>query len=299
MHPVALLFIINLTSAILKIISVTGTTATSVFVDMLNDVGDAVGLGLLLLGLSYERRKSDIVYPYGTRRALYVLSLITISIISGSIFTIALFKVVNVLRAHEGMVVSLQSIYAFMPAFLLNVGGLLVVYLSMRTGNSDPALEGGLLDSMSDVAGSALALSSLILASEFLDIMGSLVLSCVILISAISVGYRYFQVLIGKAPPRQVLRRVLERLLNMGEIRDVNVFNATMITEDEYMLALEVEVDKHLDVEDLERLSGKIEEEVKKIEPRFRHVIVEFVAEKHEPKTYKRLLHEIENSESL
>jgi len=57
-----------------------------------------------------------------------------------------------------------------------------------------------------------------------------------------------------------------------------------MITEDEYMLILEVEVDKDMEVEDVEKLSMKIEEEIKKVEPRFKHVIIEFVGERPEPK---------------
>lgn len=295
MHPIALLFVVNLISAILKAISATGTTATSVFIDMLNDVGDAAGLGLLLIGLNYERKKSNLMYPYGTRRALYVLGLISISILSGSIFAVAVLKTISLLSEGKNLVVSPYSICLFTPAFTLNACGLLLIYRHVRAGSNNPALEGGLLDSVSDTVGSALALSSLLLKSSLLDVLGSLALSCVILISAITMGYRYFQVLIGRAPPKYVLKKVLRHVLNMSEVKDINVFNATMITEDEYMLVLEVEVDKNMDVEDLEKLSAKIEEEVKKVEPRFKHVVVEFVAERREPKTYNKLLYEIEN----
>lgn len=291
------MFVINIASVALKAISVTGTNFSSVFIDMLNDVGDSVGLGLLLLGLAYEKKRSNVLYPYGRRRALYVLGLISISIFSGLIFAVALAKTISLLQESVQPVVVKHSLYAFSAAFSLNVLGLIVAYSEVKSGNGDPATMSGLLDSLSDVVGSVLALSSIALTSVFLDVVGSFIISLVILVSAVTVGYRYFQVLIGRAPPKSVLKRVLERVLELSDVKDVNVFNATMITENDYMLVLEVEVDKDKDVEDLEKLSQIIEEEVKKTDPRFKHVIVEFVAERKEPKTYKKILSEIEGSE--
>jgi len=69
LHPVLILFLINLVSVLLKLISMTGTNASSVFIDALNDIGDMVGLGLLL-GLSYERKRQSVYYPFGRGSAL-------------------------------------------------------------------------------------------------------------------------------------------------------------------------------------------------------------------------------------
>lgn len=291
-----LLFIINLFSTILKAISVTGTNATSVFIDVLNDIGDTLGLGLLLLGLYYEKRHSSILYPYGVRRALYVLGLISISIFSGLIFSIAISKTMSLFNGLIEIHTSISAIYLFTIAFTLNTLGLLILTYYSSRGINDPSINPGILDSISDTVGSALALLSIILMSTLLDVVGSLILSIVILISAFTIGYRYFQVLIGRAPPGVILKKILEKIMEMRDVRDVNVFNAVMITEDEYMLILEIEVDRDLGVEDLEKLNDEIEREVKRIDPRFKHVIVEFVAERREPKTYKKILSEIENS---
>ena len=42
-----------------------------------------------------------------------------------------------------------------------------------------------------------------------------------------------------------------------------------MVTEDEYMLVLEVEVDKDMEVEDAEKLSTRIEDAIRRLEPKF------------------------------
>jgi hypothetical protein len=52
-----------------------------------------------------------------------------------------------------------------------------------------------------------------------------------------------------------------------------------------------------MEVEDAERLSIRIENEVRKLDPRFKYVIIEFVGEKPGPKTYREIIDEIENSE--
>ncbi|MEM0004260.1 MAG: cation diffusion facilitator family transporter [Desulfurococcaceae archaeon] len=297
MHPIVLLFMINVMSAFLKFISVMGTNATSVFIDMLNDVGDVVGLGLLLIGLSFEKRKSNIMYPFGGRRALYIMGLISVMIFSGLIFAVAIYKIMSVLSESVIITVKPYSLIVFILAFVVNVVGLIIVFINVESKRRDPALTGGLIDSISDTSGSALALSTLITKIPILDVIGSVILSGVILISAISIGYRYFQVLLGRAPDKQILKKVIDKILEIPEIRDVNVFHASMITEDEFMLILEVEVDKDMEVEDAERLSIRIENEVRKLDPRFKYVIIEFVGEKPGPKTYREIIDEIENSE--
>jgi len=284
-------------SAFLKFISVMGTNATSVFIDMLNDVGDVVGLGLLLIGLSFEKRKSNIMYPFGGRRALYIMGLISVMIFSGLIFAVAIYKIMSVLSESVIITVKPYSLIVFTLAFVVNVVGLIIVFINVESKRRDPALTGGLIDSISDTSGSALALSTLITKIPILDVIGSVILSGVILISAISIGYRYFQVLLGRAPDKQILKKVIDKILEIPEIRDVNVFHASMITEDEFMLILEVEVDKDMEVEDAERLSIRIENEVRKLDPRFKYVIIEFVGEKPGPKTYREIIDEIENSE--
>jgi len=288
---------INAMSAFLKFISVMGTNATSVFIDMLNDVGDVVGLGLLLIGLSFEKRKSNIMYPFGGRRALYIMGLISVMIFSGLIFAVAIYKIMSVLSESLIITVKPYSLMVFILAFVVNVVGLIIVFINVESKRRDPALTGGLIDSISDTSGSALALSTLITKIPILDVIGSVILSGVILISAISIGYRYFQVLLGRAPDKQILKKVIDKILEIPEIRDVNVFHASMITEDEFMLILEVEVDKDMEVEDAERLSIRIENEVRKLDPRFKYVIIEFVGEKPGPKTYREIIDEIENSE--
>jgi len=291
------MFLVNVVSALFKAASTAGTNSTSVFVDMLNDIGDAVGLGLILLGLKLSGKSKSITYPYGTRRALYVLGLMAISIFSGVILASAMYKVLEALLGDYAVYSTREAKLLFTVAFTTNALNLLTAYRSMRKNSSNPALEGTLLDAVSDFSGSVLALAVVFTENSILDIIGGVAISIVILISALSIGYKYYQVLVGRSPPRSVMKSVLTRILSIPEVRDVNVFNASMITEDEYMLILEVEVDENLDVDDIEDISAKIENTVKNTDPRFKHVIIEFVAERREPKNYKSIMSELETTQ--
>ena len=284
----------NLVSVVLKAISVTGTNATSVFIDLLNDVGDVVGLGLLATSLRYAHSRRSIIYPFGTKRALYLFGLLAMMIFSGLLLALAAFKVVSLLMEPREIYVAPYSTYAFSTALLFNTASLAFI-VQARSKSNDPIISSGTLDAVSDVAGSVLALLTLLTKLVIVDVVGSLATSIVILISATTLGYRYFHVLVGRAPPKEALKRAIDKVLEFKDVKDVNVFNAVMITEDEYMLILEVEVDKDMEVEDIEKLSARIEEEIKRVEPRFKHVIIEFVSEKPQPKSYKEIVEEINN----
>jgi len=286
--------LVNTLSAILKVASTMWTNSTSVFVDVLNDTGDSVGLGLILLGLKLSKRSKSVLYPYGARRALYVLGLIAISIFSGVIFATAVYRVLASLLGDYYVYSTREAQVLFAAAFTFNLLYLVTTFIAEKRDSNNPAIEGTLIDAVSDFLGSALALVVVFTSSTLLDIIGGLAISLIILISALTIGYKYYQILVGRSPPKSAMKKALVAVLNIPEVKDVNVFNAMMLTEDEYMLVLEVEVDKVLDIDDLESLSARIESAVKSAEPRFKHVIVEFVAERKEPKTYESIIREID-----
>jgi divalent metal cation (Fe/Co/Zn/Cd) transporter len=63
-----------------------------------------------------------------------------------------------------------------------------------------------------------------------------------------------------------------------------------MLTENDYIVIAEVEVEDSLSLAKMEELSREIENRVKKAVPEVRFFAVEFVARRNEPPTYRRLL---------
>ncbi|MEZ0394199.1 MAG: cation diffusion facilitator family transporter [Desulfurococcaceae archaeon] len=295
LHPASVFLAINALSAALKLVGLRGTNSVAAFVDAMNDLGDVVGLGMLAIGIEISRRGSSIEYPYGTRRAAYVVGLASLALFSSAVIFASALRLANALS--DGAVsASSSSIAAFSAAFAANVATLVAVVI-LRRRRDDPALAGGFVDSLGDCVSGAAALASLVTRSNALDIAGGFAAALAVVISAATEGYRYFLVLIGRAPPKRSLRRAVEEVLKVRGVRDVNEVRAFMISEDEFSIALEVEVDGNARVLELEGVARAIEEAVRRADPRFKHVVVEFVAERSGPKTYGEVLREIEGLE--
>ncbi|MEM1541450.1 MAG: cation diffusion facilitator family transporter [Ignisphaera sp.] len=292
MHVVYISFSVNLATLTFKILGFIDTHSISLFADVLNDLGDCIGLGFLIFGLILSKKKrSSIAYPFGMSRALYVFSLISISIIGGFLFSISFIKSIEVLL-HDGILSSSSKAIVFaLIALILNSFNMMISIASKN--DFDPVTTGTFVDSMVDFFGSIIAFTSVVTANNFVDGIGGVIVSIILLISSIVLGYRYFLVLIGRAPPKEELLKILNTVLFIPNVADVNELKAIMLTENEYLVVLEVEINENIEVEDLETVSKIVENEIRKAIHKVKHVVVEFVSRKREPPTYRRIIEEI------
>lgn len=298
MHPILIAFSINTLTLILKVLGYIDTKSVALFADILNDLGDCIGLALLILGLYISRKKkSSIAYPFGMSRAVYVFGLISISIIGGVLFSISLVNTLNTMFFTERADIPTSKGIArlfVLPALVLNGVGMLYSFNSfLNKGRNDPASIGAVVDSVTDFTAGVFAFVAVHTLNKTWDSVGGIVVSTILLVSAVTIGYRYFIVLIGRAPPKHELLKMLNAALSVPGVLDVNELRAVMITEDEYLVILEVEVKEDIEVEDAESISMRIENEVRRAIPKVKHVVVEIVPRKLEPPTYKRILEEI------
>jgi len=301
MHPVALSFVLNSFTLAFKILGMLGTNSVTVLADVLNDLGDAMGLGLLWFGLKLSKRrpKREIAYPFGFSRAIYVFGLVALSIIGGLMFMASVSRVMQAVNGEDHVVTAnTMSRLALLCALGINAVSLAYTIIYFRRGRSrDPAVYGSLIDSISDSSASVLSFIAITTLSPIIDFVGGIAVSAVLLISAVSAGYRYFLILIGRAPPKEDLLKILEETLKVSGVKDVNRLRAFMVTEDEYLVIMEVEVDKDVDVEDLEKLDREIELKVRNAVPNVKHVVVEYVPFRREPPTYRAIAEEIRSLE--
>lgn len=296
LHPIVTAFIINFATLSLKILGFVDTRSSTLFADVLNDLGDCIGLLFLFLGLYLsKRRKSSIAYPFGMSRAIYVFGLISISIVGGILFAISLISSLATLASSMRVIESkgMAIIFVF-PALTLNVINMIYSTISFKhKKHSDPATLGAFVDGLTDLIGSIAAVIAIVLLNTFIDGIGSMIVSIVLLVSSISLGYRYFIILIGRAPPKEELIKILNTVISTPGVLDVNELRAIMLTENEYLVILEVETDIDIDIKSLEIISQNIESEVRKAVNKAKYVVVECVPKRREPPTYRKILDEI------
>lgn len=292
MNPIYVVFSANLATLALKIIAYLNSTSAAVFSDLLNDVADAIGSFLLVLGLylASRRVRNQIYYPFGISRAVYVFGLISVSVIGGVLFTIAFLRGLATLFEGYPVISTGTSMVTMSTSLLINTALTAYSFYYYRTHRRDPSVIGSLLDSFIDTLGNAVAILALVTRSYMVDGAGSIFISAVLLVSAVSVGYRYFILLIGRSPPRGDMLRILNTIINTPGVYDVNELRAVMLTENDYIVIAEVEVEDSLSLAKMEELSREIENRVKKAVPEVRFFAVELVARRNEPPTYRRLL---------
>lgn len=293
LNPIFLVFSVNLSTLILKIVAYFNSNSASVISDLLNDTADAIGSTLLLLGvyLMNRRVKNKVYYPFGISRAIYVFGLISVSVIGGVLFTIAVIRGLETLIQRIPVVSSSLSITAMVISLIINL--ILTIYTSyyyLSEKKKDPSIIGSLIDTLTDTLGNGVVVIALYTKSYVIDGFGSLFISIVLLVSAISIGYRYFILLIGRSPPKDDLLRIINAIITTPGVYDVNELRAVMLTENEYLVIAEIEIEGNLSVSMTEKLSVEIEERVKRAVPEVKFLASEFVARRDEPATYKRLL---------
>jgi len=296
MHPIYVSFIINFITLLLKIMGFIGTNSASLLADILNDVGDCIGLGLIILGMFISSRRSSIAYPFGMSRALYVFGLISISIIGGFLFSTSIVNSINSFVNPKPINAGIKTVTLVLLALIVN-GFNLLLALSTREEENSPANVSALVDGFADFLGSTIAFTSIATMSHVIDSIGSIIISIIVLVSSTAVSYRYYSILIGRAPPKEEMLKIINAVLSVPGVHDVNELKAVMITENEYLIMLEVEVGEDSDVEDLEMLSKQIEAQIKSIVPNAKHIAIEFVSRRKEPPTYRKIIEEIKRLE--
>jgi len=284
---------LNALALILKTYAVLHSTSSAVDAEFLHTLGDFIGSALLALGAALMFRKPSMKYPFGFGRTPYVLGLISTSIIGGFLFTVSLSTGINRL-ASKGEVTATQGALATLLIALAADTAILVWAVKEHRSNSeDPAVKGTIVENLSDLVGDVAAISSVITANSFVDAYGAFIISGILLFSAVSLGYRYFNVLIGRAAPKNVVGRAVKVAVAIPGVIDVNDVKSLVIGPDQYLLIMEVEAREDASVEELEMIREELKERLQNAEPRVKYLIVEFVPPRAPPASFRDLLKRI------
>lgn len=285
--------ILNALALILKTYAVLHSTSSAVDAEFLHTLGDFIGSALLATGAALMFRKPSMKYPFGFGRTPYVLGLISTSIIGGFLFTISLSTGIDRL-VSGGSVTATQGALVTLLIALVTDGTILAWAAKEHRSNSeDPAVKGTIVENLSDLVGDVAAISSVLTANPLMDAYGAFIISGILLFSAISLGYRYFNVLIGRAAPKNVIGRAVKVAVAIPGVIDVNDVKSLVIGPDQYLLIMEVEAREDASVEELERIREELRERLQDAEPRVKYLIVEFVPPRAPPATFRDLLRRI------
>ncbi|MEM1665350.1 MAG: cation diffusion facilitator family transporter [Zestosphaera sp.] len=293
MRAVHASFTLNLASLMLKLASALNATSVAVNAEFLHSLGDTIGSGLLVFGLSISKKSPSARYPFGFGRAIYVFGLIASAILGGFLFAITSTSGVQQLILMEEVSSSTLSVTSLTLAFILDLAVLSWSLIELRKMPKDPASRGALVENLSDSVGELAALISLTTGNPWIDGVGALIVSAILLSSSALLSYRYFEVLVGKSAPRNVVGRAVKIVLSDPRIVDVNDVKSLFIGPDEYLIVLQVEVSETTSVEEVDSIRRELSERIREGLPEVKHVIIEFHKPISPPMSFKKILKEI------
>lgn len=293
MRAVHASFTLNLVSLILKLASALNATSVAVNAEFLHSLGDTIGSGLLVFGLSISKRSPSLRYPFGFGRAIYVFGLIASAILGGFLFAITSISGIQQLISMNDVSSSTLSITSLTTALMLDLAVLSWSLIEFRKMPRDPASRGTLVENLSDTVGEFAALISLITNNPWIDGMGALIVSAILLTSSVLLSYRYFEVLVGKSAPKNVVGRVVKIVLSDPRVIDVNDVKSLFIGPDEYLIVLQIEVPETTSVDEIDTIRKELSERIREGLPEVKHVIIEFQKPTSPPMSFKKILKEV------
>lgn len=286
-------FTLNLVSLLLKAVSMLNTTSVAVNAEFLHSLGDTIGSGLLVLGLLTTRRGPSVKYPFGLGRAIYVFGLITSSLIGGFLFAITSSSGIQQLMSREQVVSTTASAAFLATALALDLAILLWSLVELRRTPADPSARGTLVENLADSIGGSAALISLSLGNSFIDGLGALIVSVILLSSSVLLSYRYFEILVGRAAPKNIVGRAVKIALSDPRIVDVNDVKSLVIGPNEFLVILQVEVPEGTNVDEIENVRNELSRRIKESVNGIKYVVIEFQKPTSPPMSFKRVLKEI------
>ncbi len=283
---------LNAVAFAIKLRSALVTDSSSVDASLLHALGDLIGSALLALGVLLMNLRPSFRYPFGLGRSVYVFGLLSSSIVAGYLFSLTLSE--GFARLSNPVVESSYEGLALMTVALVADASVLAwVLLKYGVGTENPALKGTLVENLVDTVSNVTALTALVTLNYLIDAYGAFLISGILLVSSINLSYKYFNILVGRTAPKDVVGRAIKIAASHPYIIDVNDVKSMSVGPDSYLLIMRLESNPGTSVEELERVREEIKEKLRLIEPKVKYLIIEFETPKEPPSTFRDLLRKL------
>jgi len=285
-------FLANIGIAIMKFVAFLLTSSSSMLSESIHSLADTGNQGLLLLGRRRSDRPPDERHPfgYGPVRYFYAFIVAFVLFTLGGIFSI--FEGVEKLRdPHE--------VDALGWAVAVLLGAIVLESFSLRTAmheaneirppgeswwgfirrTKSPELPVVLLEDTAALIGLAIALVGVTLAGLTDDArwdgLGSLAIGIVLVVVAIVLVIEMGSLLVGESARPEDVARIGAVIDDFPLVRRCIHLRTEHLGPDELLVALKVEFDHNLSVEQLAHAIDDLEAAIRAAEPRARLIFVE------------------------
>jgi cobalt-zinc-cadmium efflux system protein len=252
--------------------------------DGLHMFSDTVSLGVALIAFIYAEKNATSTKTFGYKRFEVLAALfngITLLIISGVIIIEAIRRFFNPIKV--------QSTEMFIISVIGLIVNIIVAIIMFKSGDTSHNLNmrGAFIHVLGDLLGSLGAIIASILIYVFnftiADPIASILVSIIILKSAIGISRSSLNILMEGTPSDVNLDKIISTITNHNEIYNVHDYHVWTISNDMNALSCHAVVSETMSVQDCEGLLKKIEHEL--LHLNIQHMTIQLETAQHDHDT--------------
>lgn len=252
--------------------------------DGLHMFSDTVSLGVALIAFIYAEKNATSTKTFGYKRFEVLAALfngITLLIISGVIIIEAIRRFFNPIKV--------QSTEMFIISVIGLIVNIIVAIIMFKSGDTSHNLNmrGAFIHVLGDLLGSLGAIIASILIYVFnftiADPIASILVSIIILKSAIGISRSSLNILMEGTPSDVNLDKIMSTIINHNEIYNVHDYHVWTISNDMNALSCHAVVSETMSVQDCEGLLKKIEHEL--LHLNIQHMTIQLETAQHDHDT--------------
>lgn len=252
--------------------------------DGLHMFSDTVSLGVALIAFIYAEKNATSTKTFGYKRFEVLAALfngITLLIISGIIIIEAIRRFFDPIKV--------QSIEMFVISVIGLIVNIIVAIIMFKSGDTSHNLNmrGAFIHVLGDLLGSLGAIIASILIYVFnftiADPIASILVSIIILKSAIGISRSSLNILMEGTPSDVYLDKIISTITNHNEIYNVHDYHVWTISNDMNALSCHAVVSETMSVQDCEGLLKKIEHEL--LQLNIQHMTIQLETPQHDHDT--------------
>lgn len=252
--------------------------------DGLHMFSDTVSLGVALIAFIYAEKNATSTKTFGYKRFEVLAALfngITLLIISGVIIIEAIRRFFDPIKV--------QSTEMFIISVIGLIVNIIVAIIMFKSGDTSHNLNmrGAFIHVLGDLLGSLGAIIASILIYVFnftiVDPIASILVSIIILKSAIGISRSSLNILMEGTPSDVNLDKIISTIINHNEIYNVHDYHVWTISNDMNALSCHAVVSETMSVQDCEGLLKKIEHEL--LHLNIQHMTIQLETAQHDHDT--------------
>lgn len=238
------------------------TGAISILADGLNNLSDSGSSVMSLVSFKLSNKPADKEHPFGHERMEYILSM--------AVAFVILIIAFELLKESIGKIIT-PEVIEFSILMVAILGGSIVIKMGLFFYNRAMAkkinsqiLKATATDCLSDAVATSSVLVGMILSKVFnltLDGYVGIIVALFIAFSGIGVLRETMSHLVGKAPDKELIDSIKERICAHKEVFGVHDLSVYCYGPNKYFASVHIEVDADVDVLESHEIVDKIEQE--------------------------------------